>query len=145
MDAMDTSFAQILQSLGTGLPVLLLCHFGATLVLFFVGVAAYVGVTPLHERELLASGNRAAGVVLGGTVVALAIPLAATLATSGALADIVIWGAIALVIQLLTFLIAIWLFRDLRPMIEAGNVAAGTALAGLQIAVALLNAGAMAG
>jgi len=144
MDAMDTSFAQILQSLGTGLPLLLL-HFGATLVLFFVGVAAYVGVTPLHERELLASGNRAAGVVLGGTVVALAIPLAATLATSGALADIVIWGAVALVIQLLTFLIAIWLFRDLRPMIEAGNVAAGTALAGLQIAVALLNAGAMAG
>ncbi|MBP2314663.1 DUF350 domain-containing protein [Azospirillum soli] len=141
---MDTSFAQILQSLGTGLPLLLL-HFGATLVLFFVGVAAYVGVTPLHERELLASGNRAAGVVLGGTVVALAIPLAATLATSEALADIVVWGAIALLLQLLTFLIAIWLFRDLRPMIEAGNVAAGTALAGLQIAVALLNAGAMAG
>ncbi len=141
---MDTSFAQILQSLGTGLPLLLL-HFGATLVLFFVGVAVYVGVTPMHERELLASGNRAAGVLLGGTVVALAIPLAATLATSEALADIVIWGAVALLLQLLTFLIAIWLFRDLRPMIEAGNVAAGTALAGLQIAVALLNAGAMAG
>ena len=141
---MDTSFAQILQSLGTGLPLLLL-HFGATLVLFFVGVAVYVGVTPMHERELLASGNRAAGILLGGTVVALAIPLAATLATSEALADIVIWGAVALLLQLLTFLIAIWLFRDLRPMIEAGNVAAGTALAGLQIAVALLNAGAMAG
>jgi putative membrane protein len=30
-------------------------------------------------------------------------------------------------------------------MIEAGNVAAAVALAGVQIAVALLNAGAMAG
>ena len=76
---------------------------------------------------------------------ALAIPLAATLATSLALADIVIWGTVALILQLFTFLIAIWLFRDLRTMIESGNVAAGTALAGLQIAVALLNAGAMAG
>ncbi|NUB16510.1 DUF350 domain-containing protein, partial [Azospirillum brasilense] len=119
--------------------------FGATLALFLIGVAVYVAVTPLHERELLASGNQAAGVVLGGTMVALAIPLAATLATSLVLADILIWGAVALVLQLITFLIAIWLFRDLRTMIESGNVAAGTALAGLQIAVALLNAGAMAG
>lgn len=141
---MDTSFAQILQGLESGLPLLLL-HFGATLALFFVGVAVYVAVTPMHEREMLANGNQAAGIVLGGTVVALAIPLAATLATSQALADIVIWGTVALILQLFTFLIAIWLFRDLRTMIETGNVAAGTALAGLQIAVALLNAGAMAG
>ncbi len=141
---MDTSVAQILQSLESGLPLLLL-HFGATLALFLIGVAVYVAVTPLHERDLLASGNQAAGVVLGGTVVALAIPLAATLATSLVLVDILIWGAVALLLQLITFLIAIWLFRDLRPMIESGNVAAGTALAGLQIAVALLNAGAMAG
>ena len=141
---MDTSVAQILQSLESGLPLLLL-HFGATLALFLIGVAVYVVVTPLHERDLLASGNQAAGVVLGGTVVALAIPLAATLATSLVLVDILIWGAVALLLQLITFLIAIWLFRDLRPMIESGNVAAGTALAGLQIAVALLNAGAMAG
>ena len=141
---MDTSVAQILQSLESGLPLLLL-HFGATLALFLIGVAVYVVVTPLHERDLLASGNQAAGVVLGGTVVALAIPLAATLATSLVLVDILIWGAIALLLQLITFLIAIRLFRDLRPMIESGNVAAGTALAGLQIAIALLNAGAMAG
>ncbi len=141
---MDTSFALILQSLGAGLPLLLL-HFGATLLLFVVGVAIYVYVTPLHERELLAEGNAAAGVVLGGTMVALAIPLAATLATSEALADILVWGAIALLVQLITFLVAIRLFRDLRSMIESGNVAAGTTLAGLHIAVALINAGAMAG
>lgn len=141
---MDTSVAQILQGLESGLPLLLL-HFGATLALFVIGVAVYVAVTPLHERELLASGNQAAGVLLGGTMVALAIPLAATLATSHVLVDILIWGSVALVLQLITFLIAIWLFRDLRAMIESGNVAAGTALAGLQVAIALLNAGAMAG
>lgn len=142
--SLDTSPALILQGLESGLPLLLL-HFGATLLLFVVGVAIYVAITPLNERELLAAGNTAAGVVLGGTLVAIAIPLAATLATSLILADILVWGAIALVLQLATFLFANWLFRDLRPMIEAGNVAAGLALAGLQIAVALLNAGAMAG
>lgn len=38
-----------------------------------------------------------------------------------------------------------WLFRGLRAAIEMGNTAAAIALVGAQIAVALLNAGAMAG
>src|SRR5690606_21038523 len=103
----------------------------------------YVLVTPLHERALLAAGNRAAGIVLGGTIVAIAIPLAATLVTSLSVVDILVWGAIAVALQLLTFFLATLFFRDLRPMIETGNVAAGTTLAALQLAVALMNAGAM--
>jgi len=141
---MESNTSLILSGLGSGLPVLLL-HFAATVLMFLGGVATYVAVTPLRERELLASGNNAAGIVLGGAVVALAIPLAATLVTSLALLDIVIWGAVALVLQIATFGVAVLLFRDLRPMIEGGNVAAATTLAALQIAIALLNAGAMAG
>ena len=141
---MESNASLILDGLGSGLPVLLL-HFVVTVLLFLGGVAAYVAVTPLRERQLLASGNQAAGIVLGGTVVALAIPLAATLVTSLSLLDIVIWGAIALVLQIATFGIAVLLIRDLRPMIEGGNVAAATTLAALQLAIALLNAGAMAG
>ncbi len=141
---MESNATLILNGLESGLPVLLL-HFVATVLLFLGGVAAYVAITPLRERELLASGNRAAGIVLGGTVVALAIPLAATLVTSLALLDIVIWGVIALILQIVTFGVAVLLFRDLRSMIESGNVAAATTLAALQLAIALLNAGAMAG
>ncbi|NUB13214.1 hypothetical protein GAY28_11090 [Azospirillum brasilense] len=70
---MDTSVAQILQGLESGLPLLLL-HFGATLALFLIGVAVYVAVTPLHERELLASGNQAPGGGLGGPRGGLGIP-----------------------------------------------------------------------
>jgi putative membrane protein len=83
--------------------------------------------------------------VLAGGLIALAIPLAATLATSGFALDILIWGAVALVLQLLAFAAAALLIRGLRGMIEAGNVAAAWLLVGFQIAVALLNAGAMAG
>jgi putative membrane protein len=139
-----SSLPTVFQGLSAGLPLVLL-HFGATVALFFLGVSAYVLVTPLHERQLLATGNRAAGIVLGGTIVAIAIPLAATLATSLVLLDILVWGAIAVVLQLATFFVAILFFRDLRPMIETGNVAAGTTLAAVQLAVALMNAGAMAG
>ena len=136
--------SDILATLGTGLPVLAL-QFAVTLALLTVGAVIYMALTPFHERELVAAGNVAAGIVLAGTLVALAIPLAATLATSSVTLDILLWGVVALVIQLATFRLAAMFIPNLRGMIEQGNVAAACVLTGIQIAVALLNAGAMAG
>jgi putative membrane protein len=134
----------VVESLGSGLPILLL-HFVTTLALLALGAFIYMGVTPFRERSLIATGNSAAGLVLAGAVVALAIPLAATLATSQLWLDIVLWGLVAIALQLGSYIIIVALFRDLRARIEQGNVAAATALVGVQLAVALLNAGAMAG
>ncbi|MBP0445568.1 DUF350 domain-containing protein [Roseomonas sp. SSH11] len=134
----------ILETLRAGLPVLVL-QFAITLALLGLGIAIYMAITPFHEVRLIREGNVAAGLVLGGTLVALAMPLAATLATSLVTLDILIWGLVALVVQLLAFFLASALLRGLRHMIEEGNVAAACALVGLQLAVALLNAGAMAG
>lgn len=138
---MDTT---LLGTLQTGLPVLLL-QFLTTLALLALGIGCYMALTPFREWRLIRDGNIAAGLVLAGAIVALAIPLAATLATSAFTLDIVLWGLVALVLQLLTFIIVALLMRGLRAMIEAGNVAAACVLVGIQIAVALLNAGAMAG
>ncbi|MBC9206911.1 DUF350 domain-containing protein [Roseomonas aerophila] len=134
----------ILDTLRLGLPVLVL-QFAVTLALLGIGVALYMAITPFHEMRLIREGNAAAGIVLGASLVALAIPLAATLATSQVTLDIVVWGIVALALQLLTFAVATLLLRGLREMIEAGNLGAAWMLAGLQLAVALLNAGAMAG
>lgn len=134
----------IFDTLRAGLPVLVL-QFAVTLALLGLGVAVYMAITPFHETRLIREGNAAAGIVLGASLVALAIPLAATLATSRVTLDIVVWGLVALVLQLLAFACASLLIRGLRGMIEAGNQAAAWLLAGLQLAVALLNAGAMAG
>jgi putative membrane protein len=134
----------ILETLQTGLPVLIL-QFAVTLALLVLGIACHMALTPFHEAEEIRAGNTAAGVVFMGAVVALAIPLAATLASNLVTIDIVLWGLVALVLQLLVFLVTARMFRGLREMIEAGNVAAALMLAALQIAVALLNAGTMVG
>ena len=134
----------ILPALTSGLPVLIL-QFAVTLGLLAIGGAVYGAITPFHELGLIRQGNTAAGVVFAGTLVALAIPLAATLATSSVTLDVVIWGSVALLIQLVAFAAATALIRGLREMIEGGNVAAAWAVVGIQLAVALLNAGAMAG
>jgi putative membrane protein len=134
----------ILATLQQGLPILV-GQFAATLALLGIGIACYTMLTPFNEWRLVKEGNVAAGIVVSGTLVALAIPLAATLASSVVVLDIVLWGIVALAIQLTTFVAATVLMRGLRAMIEAGNVAAALVLIGVQIAVALLNAGAMAG
>jgi putative membrane protein len=134
----------VIGILFTGLPVLL-AQFAVTLALLGLGVACYTALTPFHERELVRAGNTAAGIVLGGNFVALAIPLAATLATSLVVLDIIVWGLVALVLQLVAFVLAARLIPGLREMIETGNTAAACMLVGVQVAVALLNAGAMAG
>ncbi|MDD3446464.1 MAG: DUF350 domain-containing protein [Zavarzinia sp.] len=141
---MQVTFDQILATLGSGVPVLL-AQLGATIILLGIGVLVYQAITPFHEKRLIAQGNVAAGIVLSGSVLALAIPLAATLATSSLLVDIIVWGVVALVIQLLTFVVVALMFRGLKAGVEAGNVAAALGLASAQVAVALLNAGAMAG
>ena len=141
---MEPTITTILPRLGSGLSVLLL-HLLTTLALLALGALCYMGVTPFRERTLIAAGNTAAGLVLAGTLIALAIPLAAMLATSHVWLDIVVWGLVAVILQLATFVLAVVVFRNLRAMIEADNVAAAAALVGVQIAIALLNAAAMAG
>jgi len=138
----DGSTADILGALGSGLPMLLL-QFVLVLVLLVVGIFIYMAVTPFRERELLRSGNPAAATVLGGALVALAIPLAALLATTGSLLDILVWGVVAVLLQLLTVTIVSHLLRGMRAMIEAGQVAGAIPLVAAQLAIALLNAAAM--
>ena len=136
--------ANILPALQSGLPVLL-AQFATALALLAVGWLCYMRLTPFHEFALIRQGNTAAGVVVMGTLIALSMPIAATLASSHVVLDIVIWGLVALIIQLVTFLLTVRLIRDLPAMIEAGNIGAGLLVIGVQNAVAIINAGAMLG
>ena len=140
--ASDGSARAIIDGLGSGLPMLLL-QFFLVLALLVAGIFIYIAVTPFHERELLRNGNPAAATVLGGALVAIAIPLAALLATTGALLDIVVWGVVAVLLQLLTVVIVLHLLRGMRAMIEAGQVAAAIPLVAAQLSIGLLNAAAM--
>jgi len=140
--ASDSTGSAILNALGSGLPMLLL-QFVLVLALLVAGIFIYMAITPFHERELLRNGNPAAATVLGGALVALAVPLAALLATTGALLDILVWGVVAVLLQLLTVAIVSHLFRGMRVMIEAGQVAGAIPLVAAQLSIGLLNAAAM--
>ena len=106
-------------------------------VLLTAGVVIYMVATPFRERELIGEGNTAAGVVVAGAILGMAIPIAATLATSALVLDVVVWGSVAVVLQLLTVVGVSLVFHHFRAMIQHGNVAAALTLVGAQIGVAL--------
>ena len=132
----------IAGALGTGLPILLL-QFAISVVLLVIGVFIYTMVTPFRERELLRHGNVAAATVLSGAVVALAIPLAALLATTRAVLDILVWGVVAILLQLVTVLITSHVMKRLQLRVDDGNLAAALPIAAAQLAIAFLNAAGM--
>jgi putative membrane protein len=141
---MDLKMDGAIQSFLSGIPFLL-THFGVTLVMLVVGVFVYVKITSHDEMALIRDGNSAAAVSLSGAILGLAIPLAFCMANSVNIYDIVIWGVVALVIQLITFLVIdLWL-RDLSRKIEDGEVGTAILLVSVKLAVASINAAAISG
>ena len=133
-----------IQSFLSGIPFLL-THFGVTIVMLVVGAFIYIKITSHDEMALIRDGNNAAAVSLSGAILGLAIPLSFCMANSVNVYDIVIWGLVTLVIQLVTFwIIDLWL-RDLSRKIEDGQVGTAILLASVKLAVASINAAAISG
>ena len=133
-----------IQSFLSGIPFLL-THCGVTIVMLVVGAYIYIKITSHDEMALIRDGNNAAAVSLSGAILGLAIPLAFCMANSVNVYDIVIWGLVTLVIQLVTFwIIDLWL-RDLSRKIEDGQVGTAILLGSVKLAVASINAAAISG
>jgi putative membrane protein len=132
------------NSVIAGLPVLIV-HLAVTTGIFIVGIAVYLWVTPYHEVRLVRQGNVAAAVTASGAMLALVVPLAATMANSVSVPDIALWGAVAVVLQLIAFGAVALLFRELRLAIERGDIAPALVLAATQLSTGILNAAAMTG
>lgn len=134
----------ILAGLAAGLP-LLFVHFVVTVVLLLIGIGLHMVLTPMKEKELIAAGNSAAAVSLAAATIGLALPLAATLATAQGVVDVLIWGGVGTLVQVIIFGVARFIAPTLPGRIERGDIAAAITLAGWQVSIGLLNAAALAG
>ena len=112
----------VVQSFLAGFPVLML-HSSVTLAMLVVGVLVYTALTPHKDFALVRQGNTAAAISLSGAIVGLALPLAASMAASVSVYDIIIWGLVTLVLQILAFRITDLLLRDMTSLQVADLVA----------------------
>jgi putative membrane protein len=131
-------------SVVAGFPVLL-THLAATTGLFIIALAIYIWITPFREIRLVREGNVAGAITLSGQMLAFAIALGAMMAHSVSLPDVILWGAVAVVLQLIAFAVIAVMVRNLTRAIEEGEIAPALVLACGQIAAGILNAAAMSG
>ena len=134
----------IIQSLFTGFPVLML-HSSVTLAILIVAVFLYVKITPYDEITLIKDGNTAAAISLSGAIIGFALPLAFAMSSSVTIFEILIWGPVTLLLQLVAFRITDILLSDLPKRIILGQVGPAIFLVSIKIAVAVINAAAVNG
>lgn len=117
-----------------------LAYFIGALALVGIFVAIYVRVTPYSEFALIGSGNVAAAISLGGAVIGFAMPLASVIAHSVGWFDMIVWGIVALVVQILVYVAARMAMPAIAEHVKHGRIAPATALATASLTVGLLNA-----
>jgi putative membrane protein len=120
-----------------------LIQLAVALAMFVVGLVSYVLLTPHKELALIRDGNASAAVAFGGVVVGIAIPLGACLAHSFGVMDLVIWGVVTLLIQLIAFRVTDLILHGLPRRIAEGDVAAALMVMSVKLGVALILAGAV--
>ncbi len=128
ISAFDAAFPRFLMSTGAAGLMLLLAS------------TVYVLLTPWKELSLVRSGNTAAGVALSGAILGLAIPIASTLASSMTIEGLLIWGAIALLMQLITYRVVDLILRDIPRRIANDEIGAATLLAAAKLSTAMILA-----
>jgi putative membrane protein len=131
-----------IQSFVKGFPQFLI-HGGVTLALLVAGCVVHVLLTPMKEMRLIRAGNVSAGISVGAVIVGLAVPMSACLATAATVYDILIWGVVAILLQLLAFRVADLLLHDLPKRIERDEIGAALVLAGVKVAAAMVMAAAL--
>ncbi len=129
----------VIQSILSGLPILAL-HLVTALAVLVAGVLVYMWLTPYEDIKLVRGGNSAAAVALGGAILGFAIPLGAALSGSVGVLDILFWGIITMIIQILAFRAVDLILKGLPKRIEAGEMSAAIFLVFVKLAVAAIVA-----
>ena len=114
-------------------------------VLTAIFVVLYANLTPQRDIALIRGGNSAAALALVGALLGFEVPLASVIAHSAAILDLVVWGIIALIVQLCGFLVVRLVLPHLPQAIEDGNIADAVFLAGVSLSLGILTAACMAG
>ncbi len=113
----------------------------SALALFFVFV--YTRVTRHNELALIKENSTAAAVAFSGSLIGFALPLASTMINSVNVIELVLWGVIALIVQVLVYLLIRLPMPRISERIQKDEVAAGIWLGTCSLVAGILNAASM--
>ena len=120
-----------------------LLFFVAAAALTLIFVVLYTHVTRHNELALIKKNSTAAALAFSGSLIGFALPLASTMINSVTVVEMVLWGLVALIVQVLVYLVIRLPMPRISERIEADEVAAGIWLGSCSIVAGILNAAAM--
>ena len=127
----------------TTLPAFL-TWFSISAILLAGFAAIYIRITPWAELRLIRAGNAAAAASFAGALLGYALVLASVLANAVSRGDLLTWGVIGLLVQVLAFYVARCLLgAGLTRRMEEGQVSSGLLLGTVSLAAGMLNAASM--
>jgi putative membrane protein len=135
---MSEQFGNFLASLSE-----FLIYFVAAAVLAILFVVIYTRVTRHNELALIKKNSTAAAVAFSGSLIGFALPLASTMINSVTVVEMMLWGVVALIVQVLVYLLIRLPMPRISERIEADEVAAGIWLGACSMAAGILNAASM--
>jgi len=131
-----------MTSILTVLPDFLL-DFAVATGLAVLYLVVYTFATAHNEFALIRRNVPSAALALGLSLVGFAIPLSSAMVFSATFLDLVLWGLVALLVQIAIYAIVRVLIPDLSPRIAKGEIAPALFLGAASVAAGLVNASAM--
>jgi len=121
-----------------------LAYFGSAVALAVAFLFLYSMCTPHKEFTLIGQGNAAAATQLTGTFLGFAVPVAVVIGNSVSIPDMLLWGAVAGIVQLVVFVvISRLLFKEISNKITEDCSASGIFVGGMGLGTGILQAACM--
>jgi putative membrane protein len=118
-------------------------YFGASAVLLVLFCVVYLRVTPYAELSLVKEGKTAPAISFGGAVIGFVLPLAGAITHSVSFLDMALWALVALVVQVIVFLVLKVCLPGLVRDIAEDRMGPAIVVAVFSTAAGVLNAACM--
>lgn len=126
----------------SGLPEFLL-YFVVALALVALYLFVYTLATSHNEFALIRQNVISAAVSLGMSLIGFALPLSSAVVHAQNIMDCIIWGLVALVVQILVYWLVRLVVPNLSQRIAADEMAAALFLGAASLAAGIVNAASM--
>ncbi|WMD23883.1 DUF350 domain-containing protein [Achromobacter seleniivolatilans] len=117
-----------------------LIYIVSALVMLGIFTAVYTTVTRYKEFELIREGNIAAVLSYGGALVGFSFTLCSSIAVHASFVMFLVWGAAAMVVQIVVYAVVAKAIRGMHEAIEENNIAMGGLIGAVSLSAGVVNA-----
>ena len=120
-----------------------LIFFALAMALVALYLALYTLATAHNEFALIRRNVVSAAVALGLSLVGFSLPLASAIVHAQNIIDCLVWGLVALAVQILAYWLVRLVLPNLSERVAAGEMAAALLLGAASLSAGIINAAAM--